>query len=78
MSASAYLLIESDVGKVRDVLKSIQKIKGVESAKAVTGPYDIIAHLSARDIDSLGKIVTEQVQRAKGIKRTVTCLTVEL
>lgn len=78
MPARAYLLVETEVGKVKDVLKFISKVKGVKSCEAVTGPYDIIASLESKDIDALGRIVTDQVQRTKGVKRTVTCLTVEL
>ncbi len=78
MSASAYLLIETEVGKVKDVLKAVQKSNGVSSAQAVTGPYDIIAWIQAKDIDSLGRIVADHIQRTKGVKRTVTCLTVDL
>lgn len=78
MVASAYLLVETEVGKVKDVLKSMHNVKGVKDVQAVTGPYDIIAYLEADEIDKLGRIVTDKIQRAKGVKRTVTCLTVSL
>lgn len=75
---SSYLLVETEVGKVRDVLVQVRKIKGVECAQAVTGPYDIIAYLEAKNIDELGILVTDKIQKIKGVKRTVTCLSVEL
>lgn len=75
---SSYLLVETEVGKVRNVLIQVRKIKGVECAQAVTGPYDIIAYLEAKNIDELGILVTDKIQKIKGVKRTVTCLSVEL
>lgn len=75
---SSYLLVETEVGKVKDVLVQVRKIKGVECAQAVTGPYDIIAYLEAKNIDELGILVTDKIQKIKGVKRTVTCLSVEL
>jgi DNA-binding Lrp family transcriptional regulator len=75
---SAYVLIEAEVGKVKDVLKTISKAKEVKSVEAVTGPYDLIARIEATNIDALGKVVTDHIQSAKGVRRTVTCLTVEI
>lgn len=76
--ASAYLLIEAEIGKVRDVLNKLKKVKGVECAQSVTGPYDVIAYLEAKDIDKLGVLVTDKIQKIKGVKKTITCLSVEL
>lgn len=75
---SAYLLVEAEIGRVKDVLAKVKKIKGVECAQSVTGPYDIIAYLEAKNIDDLGIIVTDKIQKIKGVKKTITCLSVDL
>ena len=43
MATRAYLLVETAVGKTRDVANTLQGLEGIESVDVVTGPYDIIA-----------------------------------
>ena len=76
MATKAYVLIETVVGKSREVMGSLQGLSGIEALDAVTGPYDIIAVVNAADLNSVGKLVTEKVHNVGGILRTVTCLTV--
>lgn len=76
MSTKAYILIETSVGKSRDVADSLRSLNGIESVDAVTGPYDIIAVVAAPDLNSIGDLVTSQIHIINGIVRTVTCLSV--
>ena len=43
MSVSAYILIQTEVGKAASVAQEVGAIDGVVSADDVTGPYDVIA-----------------------------------
>jgi hypothetical protein len=43
---TAYILIQTEVGKAAQVAKDIVEIKGVQQAEDVTGPYDVIAATS--------------------------------
>jgi DNA-binding Lrp family transcriptional regulator len=54
---TAYILIQTEVGKAAQVAKEIVEIKGVQQAEAVAGPYDVIVHAEARNIDELSKLV---------------------
>ena len=76
MAAKAYVLIETAVGKTRDVAAALRSLKGISSADVVTGPYDIIAVIEEGDLGSLGDMVTGQVHTIGGITRSVTCLSV--
>lgn len=76
MSTKAYILIETAVGKSRDVAESLRSLEGIESVDAVTGPYDIIAIVAAPDLNSIGDMVTSRIHIINGIVRTVTCLSV--
>ena len=78
MTTKAYVLIETAVGKTRDVMNSLTSVRGMEAVDAVTGPYDIIAVVSANDLNSVGEIVTERVHTIAGVNRTVTCLSVSV
>ena len=74
----AYILIQTEVGKARDVATAIQGLSGVVRVDAVTGPYDVVVLTEARSIDELGKLIVSKVQLVPGITRTVTCSVVHL
>ena len=78
MATKAYVLIETAVGKTRDVMGALTGVAGVAAVDAVTGPYDIIAVISANDLNSVGEIVTDKVHTIGGVNRTVTCLSVSV
>ncbi len=78
MATKAFVLIETAVGKTKDVVAALRAVKEVSSVDAVTGPYDIIAIIEARDLNAVGDIVTGRIHTVPGIGRTVTCLAVSL
>lgn len=78
MAVSAYVLIQTEVGKAAQVATEMRGIDGVTSADDVTGPYDVIAVAVAETMDDLGKMVVSRVQMIDGITRTTTCPVVNL
>ena len=78
MAVTAYLLIQTEVGKAAYVVEAIREIDGVVSADDVTGPYDVIVVTEADSIDDLGKMVVSKIQAVDGITRTLTCPVVRL
>jgi len=78
MAVTAYILIQTEVGKAAQVAKEVAAIKGVTQAEDVTGPYDVIVRAEARNVDDLGKLVVAKIQAVDGITRTLTCPVVHL
>ena len=78
MAVSAYILIQTEVGKAAQVAEQVAGIDGVVSAEDVTGPYDVIVRADAKSVDELGKLVVSRVQLVDGITRTLTCPVVHL
>lgn len=78
MAVKAFVLIEVAVGKTKEVVAALQKVEGVKSVEAVTGPYDVIAVVEKPDVNAVGDLVTKNVHSVGGIARTVTCLSVQL
>jgi DNA-binding Lrp family transcriptional regulator len=74
----AYILIQTEVGKARDVAAAIADIAGVTRVDAVTGPYDVVVLTEAHTVDELGKMIVSKVQLVAGITRTLTCSVVKL
>ena len=74
MATKAYILIETKVGKLRDVANELRGMHGVEQVDPVTGPYDVIAVVVAPDLNAVGDLLRDQIHGIAGITRTVTCL----
>lgn len=78
MTATAYVLIETAVGKTKDVVLSLRGVAGMKAVHAVTGPYDVIAVVEGADLTAVGNLVPRDIHTVGGIERTVTCLAVDL
>ncbi len=72
----AYILIETSVGKTRDVVSVLKGLEGIKSVDPVTGPYDVIVVVEGKDLNSIGELVTGKVHPIVGVTRTVTCLAI--
>jgi hypothetical protein len=69
----AYILIQVEVGKSSDVCRAVGGLRGIDTAEAVSGPYDVIAKADAGSLDELGKLVVAMIQSVPGVTRTLTC-----
>ncbi len=76
MAAKAFVLIETAVGKNKDVMTALRQLDGVKSVDTVTGPYDIIAIVERESLNDVGDLVTGKIHPIAGISRTVTCLAI--
>ncbi len=76
MAAKAFVLIETAVGKTREIVGDLKQLSGVKSVDPVTGPYDIIATIEGESLNDIGDIVTGKIHPIAGIARTVTCLAI--
>ena len=63
--------------KLSPLIKEIGfRDKASQSVDTVTGPYDIIAIVEAKNLNEIGDLVTGKVHPIAGISRTVTCLAI--
>jgi len=76
MAAKAFVLMETVVGKNKEVVDALRQLKGVKSADTVTGPYDVIAIIEGETLSKISDLVTDKIHPLAGITRTVTCLAV--
>lgn len=70
---SAFILIQTEVGRAAQVTRELHGIQGVVTVDPVTGPYDVIARGEAEDLDQLAKSVVMPIQAVEGVTRTLTC-----
>ncbi len=82
MTVRAYVLIQCDAAEARAVSGGLRHLAvthaKVLSADTMSGPFDVIVLLESPDLDGLGRAVTDGIQRISGVRRTVTCVVMEL
>jgi len=59
---SAYVRIQTEVGKVAHVAQALSGLDGVQMTEDLAGPYDVIARVQAPGLDQLGRLVAAHVQ----------------
>lgn len=70
---AAYILIQTDIQQQAKVADGVREIPGVGKVDVVTGPYDVVARISADDNDALGRLILGRIQHVDRVIRTLTC-----
>ena len=70
----AYVLIEVTPGRVTNLVESLEAREGVIEVDRITGPYDVIVVLEARDVVEIGEIIETELHPLSGVARTTTLL----
>ncbi|MET0627687.1 MAG: Lrp/AsnC ligand binding domain-containing protein [Acidimicrobiia bacterium] len=78
MTVTAYVLIQTEVGRAEQVATAARSLAGVVTSDNVAGPYDVIVKAESGSLDDLGKLVVSAIQNVEGITRTFTCPIVNL
>ena len=76
MAAKAFVLIETAVGRTKEVATALKQLDEAKSVDPVTGPYDVIATIEGKTLNDIGDLVTAKIHPIAGISRTVTCLAI--
>jgi DNA-binding Lrp family transcriptional regulator len=76
VTTKAFVLVETEGGKIKEVFDTLNRLKGIKSVDAVTGPYDIIVIIEGEGLNDLGDLITDRINTIAGISRTVTCLAI--
>ncbi len=71
-----YLLVETEIGRLDEVIKRMRSVPGVAEVEAVTGPFDLIVKVQAPHINAALDTVVHRIRKIPGIKSTETLVTV--
>lgn len=74
---SAYVLIRVDSDKTKNAFEKLTALKEVRTAHTVTGPFDIILLVEAKNLHDLGEVILTKIRGTDGVSRTMTCVTVD-
>ena len=75
--ATAYVLINTDMGYEGDVLKQLKEMQGVKEVYLVYGVYDIIAKIEADTMEQVKEIITWKIRRLEKVRSTLSMIVME-
>lgn len=73
----AFVLINTEIGSMEDVLQILDDLPNVKEAYMVYGVYDIIAKVEADSMTKLKEIVTWKIRRIDKVRSTLTTIVME-
>ncbi len=73
MELSAYLFVETSIGKSLEVAGALKHHVWVKSVERLVGPYDVMAVVTGASDADLGARVKEALGRIDGVLRTAIC-----
>ena len=74
--ATAYVLLNTELGAETEVMKDMKMIVEIKEAHMVYGVYDIIARIEADTMEDLKNIISWKVRRINKVRSTLTTITV--
>ncbi len=71
---TAIILIEAELPRVSSAAEALAGIPEVSEVYSVAGPWDLVAVVRVAQHEDLARVVTEEVARVEGVKRTQTLI----
>jgi DNA-binding Lrp family transcriptional regulator len=75
--ARVYMLANLMAGKERFIRDTLRGTRGVVSADIITGSFDLVAVLEAKDMNDIFNKILKDIRKIKGMTRTETFVAVE-
>ena len=75
--ATAYVLINCELGSEQAIIDQIKPIEGVKEVKGVFGAYDILAKIETPSVEKLRETITWKIRKIDRIRSTLTLMGIE-
>jgi DNA-binding Lrp family transcriptional regulator len=69
---SAIVLVKADPTRIPQCATKLAGIEGVSRVYSTSGEWDLVALVEVPDIESIARVVTEDVASAPGVQKTQT------
>ena len=73
----AYIVVATEPGRSRDVVRQIARMPGVKMADACWGSRDVFAVIEVREPQELNKLVMDKIQKLEGVRDTRTHIAID-
>lgn len=61
----------------RSTAQEIARFPEVQEVHIITGDWDVLIKVKAKNVDTVGKFVIDKIRFVKGIEKTLTCMVFE-
>ena len=75
--ATAYVLINCDLGSEESVISELKSIEGVTEVHGIFGAYDVLAKVESKQVETLRETITWKVRKIAKIRSTLTLMGIE-
>lgn len=58
----------------REIAREISRFQEVQEVHIITGDWDILIKVKARDVAEIGRFVVDKLRMVRGIEKTLTCM----
>jgi DNA-binding Lrp family transcriptional regulator len=69
-----FVLINCDLGKEAQIVKSLQRLENVKEVQATHGVYDIVAKIETRSEKELKEVVRQNILGLRQVHSVITLL----
>ena len=73
----ALVSIFTESPSMDEVVKALSKLDNLEQVYEVTGEFDIVALVSAPDLDGFRDTLTREIMKIKGVKSTMSSIVLD-
>lgn len=73
---TAFLLVNTEIGSEKKVLRALKAINAMEEIYLVYGVYDIVAKIKAENMKQLKEVITSRLIRSNDIKTSTTMIVI--
>ena len=75
--ATAYVLINCDLGFEVEIIDEIKQLKDVKEVHGVFGAYDILAKVESDSVENLRDTITWKIRKLNRVRSTLTLMAIE-
>ena len=75
--ATAYVLINCELGSEEFVISELKSIEGVAEVNGTFGAYDILAKVESSQVEALREIITWKIRKIPKIRSTLTLMGID-
>ena len=75
--ATAYILINCELGSEESIIQELKNLDGVIEVHGTFGAYDILAKIESPSVDVLRETITWKIRKIDQIRSTLTLMGIE-
>ena len=75
--ATAYVLINCELGSEEEIIKQLKNLEGVIEVHGTFGAYDILAKIESSTVEMLRETITWKIRKIEKLRATLTLMGIE-